>query len=462
MVDEALNPDPGPDWRSFLAEGRGLRLSGLLAVVVLHAGGNYAVVTLAPAIVAEVGGGALIGALTALFNITTILAAAAVGPLAGRFGPGPLLWAMTAACVLGALLSAGASSMTMVALGRGIAGFGGGGLLALAYVAMRSETSAAAFPKLSALTGAFWIGAAFTGPLLGGLLADLVGWRPAFVLVGGLSLAYTLANRRIIAGTEVERVSEAFPVTAFAAFGLGVALISFAPLFGAGAGLAMAAAGFGSLLSAVLRERRRAPRMFPTNAFRMATEQGGALAAKTMLGASAMSVLVFGPLLLIQVHGRSATFAGTFVLIETLSWSVGSFIAASVRAGRFLAMLGPLLSVAGLAGCAVFLVGGQLVGAGLAIATCGLGLGLAWPFLGARIIAGDTGEERAKTMAMISSVETLGFAVGGAVVGLAGSLAVDGALEGAGAVSRAAETGILVSIPLALVGAWLSFNALRR
>ncbi|MEL6210809.1 MAG: MFS transporter, partial [Pseudomonadota bacterium] len=258
MADQALNPDEAPDWRGFLAGGRGLRLSGLLAVVVLHAGGNYAVVTLAPAIVADLGGGALIGALTALFNITTVLAAAAVGPLAGRFGPGPLLWAMTVACLLGALLSAGATSMTVVALGRALAGFGGGGLLALAYVAMRAETTAAAFPKLSALTGAFWIGAAFAGPLLGGLLADLIGWRPAFLLIGGLSLAYAVANRRTIAGTLVERLSEPFPAMAFATFGVGVALISFAPLFGTGAGLAMAAAGLGSLLGAALRERRRA------------------------------------------------------------------------------------------------------------------------------------------------------------------------------------------------------------
>lgn len=77
MTENALAPDAAPNWRSFLAQGRGLRLGGLLAVIMLHAGGNYAVVTLAPAIVAEIGGGALVGALTALFNITTVLAAAA-------------------------------------------------------------------------------------------------------------------------------------------------------------------------------------------------------------------------------------------------------------------------------------------------------------------------------------------------------------------------------------------------
>ena len=46
----------------------------------MHDGENYAAVTLAQAMVAEVGGGELIGALAALFNITTVLAAAAGGP----------------------------------------------------------------------------------------------------------------------------------------------------------------------------------------------------------------------------------------------------------------------------------------------------------------------------------------------------------------------------------------------
>ena len=76
------SPRPNGDWHELLADGRGLRIGSVLAVIVLHAGVNYAVVTLAPAIITEVGGGTLIGALTALFNITTVLAAAATGPLA--------------------------------------------------------------------------------------------------------------------------------------------------------------------------------------------------------------------------------------------------------------------------------------------------------------------------------------------------------------------------------------------
>ena len=158
-TDTQRSSDTAPKWRELLADGRGVRIGTVLAVIILHAGGNYAAVTLAPAIVAEVGGGELIGALTALFNITTVLAAAATGPLASRYGTKWLWWIMIGLALSGALLSAAAGTMQWIASGRALAGFGGGGLLALGFVALRAETTTAAFPKISAISGAFWIGA---------------------------------------------------------------------------------------------------------------------------------------------------------------------------------------------------------------------------------------------------------------------------------------------------------------
>ena len=74
---------------------------------------------------------------------------------------------------------------------------------------------------------------------------------------------------------------------------------------------------------------------------------------------------------------------------------------------------------------------------------------------------GEDGGESAKTMAILSSWETLGFAIGGALVGLAGSLAIGGDPEGAQAIQRAATAGILASMPLAFAGALLCQRALR-
>ncbi|MGR3502461.1 MFS transporter [Pseudaestuariivita sp.] len=450
-----------PTWRALLAGGRGARIASVLTVIVLHAGGNYAAVTLAPAIVQDVGGGALIGALTALFNITTVLAAAATGPLAARYGTRWLWWGMSGLAILGALISALAGSMVLVATGRALAGFGGGGLLALGFVALRAETSAAAFPKISAISGAFWIGAAFAGPVIGGLFADFIGWRPAFVLLGVGMLAYGALNARTIARVTTEGSTERFPILSFAAFGSAIGCVSFAPHFTPIVASGLTVLGALAFALAVWRERSRAPRMFPARAFRVATMQGSAIAAKTVLGASAMSILVFGPLILTQVHGKSATFAGAFVLIETVGWSVASFVIVSAPWGRRLALLGPWITLAGLAGCSVFLIDGHLTGAALSIAACGFGLGMIWPFLGERMVAGDLDGEQTKTMAMVSSVETLGFAIGGALVGLVGAFVAGGAIDDAASVRAATQAGILLSMPFAMLGGVAAIRAMR-
>ncbi|MEO1607248.1 MAG: MFS transporter [Pseudomonadota bacterium] len=463
ISDPATNvADHAPNWRELLADGRGLRIGAVLAVIVLHAGGNYAAVTLAPAIVADVGGGELIGALTALFNITTVLAAAATGPLASRYGTRWLWWIMTGLALSGALLSAAADTMSWIATGRAIAGFGGGGLLALGFVALRAETTAAAFPKISAISGAFWIGAAFAGPLIGGVFADFVGWRPAFVLLGIGMLIYGISNARMIAKVETERDTEPFPILSFVSFGLGVGLISFAPQFDRGIAGAMTVAGLVSLATAVWRERSHAPRMFPKRAFRLQTLQGSAIAAKTVLGASAMSILVFGPLVLTQVHGHSATFAGAFVLIETIGWSVASFVIVSVSWGRRLSLAGPFVTLAGLVGCYLFLLDGHLIGAALSIGACGFGLGMIWPYLGEQMVAGDLDGENTKTMAMVSSVETLGFAIGGALVGLVGAFVAGGTINDSLTILAAASAAILFSMPFALIGGVAAMQALRK
>ncbi|MEL7279242.1 MAG: MFS transporter [Pseudomonadota bacterium] len=455
-------PDPAPDWADLLADGRGRRIGAVLAVIVLHAGGNYAAVTLAPAIVAEVGGGELIGALTALFNITTVLAAAATGPLASRYGTKWLWWIMTGLAFSGALLSAAAGTMTWIATGRAIAGFGGGGLLALGFIALRAETTPAAFPKISAISGAFWIGAAFAGPLIGGLFADFVGWRPAFVMLGIGMLIYGIGNARMIAKVETERNIEPFPVVAFVAFGLGVALISFAPQFDRAIAAAITVVGLAALTSAIWRERSHVPRMFPKHAFRFQTMQGSAIAAKTLLGASAMSILVFGPLVLTKVHGHSATFAGAFVLVETIGWSVATFAIVSLSRGRWLSLAGPAVTLAGLVGCYVFLLDGHLIGAAISIGACGFGMGMIWPFLGEQIVAGDVDGENTKTMAMVSSVDTLGFAIGGALVGLVGAFVAGGTIDDSTSILVAASAAILFSMPLVLIGGAAAIQALRK
>ena len=381
----------GPaSWRDLWSGEAGRRLRVLLFVIVLHAGGNYGVVTLAPQMVSEIGGAVLIGALMALFNIFSILAAVAMGVMIKRVDAPRLFLACSALFILGGLVCAAAGRIEIVAFGRALAGFGGGGMMTLGFIELRAYITPREWPKIAALSGVMWTGAAFAGPLFGGVAADLLGWRTAFAGVSLAGLAYAVAAYGMVASRPGAADGERLPLVNFFGLGAAVTAISFAPLADGLGAAACLIAGIGGLVLVVARERLRAPRLFPASAFRPESPQGRAMIAKLVLGAGAMSVLVFGPLALTTLHGFSATAAGAFVLIETVAWTIGSFIAASLAETRvrLVAGLGPVGAAFGLVVLGWALPQGHIVVSAAAIFACGAGLGLAWPTLGQRIHPG--------------------------------------------------------------------------
>ena len=69
-------------------------------------------------------------------------------------------------------------------LGRLAQGFGGGGLVAVAFIAVQKLFDRSIWPQLFALLSAIWGISAFLGPLIGGLFAQADWWRGAFWFFG--------------------------------------------------------------------------------------------------------------------------------------------------------------------------------------------------------------------------------------------------------------------------------------
>ena len=453
----------GPvSWRDLWSGPAGRRLRVLLFVIVLHAGGNYGVVTVAPQMVSEIGGAVLIGALMALFNIFSILAAVAMGVLVKRVGAPRLFVACGALFVLGGVICAAAGRMEVVALGRALAGFGGGGLMTLGFMELRAFITPREWPKIAALSGVMWTAAAFAGPLFGGVAADLVGWRAAFAGVALAGVAYGVAAYGMIASRPGTADADRLPLVNFVGLGAAVTAISFAPLADGFVAAACLLGGIGGLVLVVARERLRAPRLFPASAFRPESAQGRAMIAKLVLGAGAMSVLVFGPLALTTLHGFSATAAGAFVLFETVAWTVGSFLVASLpeARARLVAGLGPVAAALGLVVLGWALPQGHLVVSAAAIFACGAGLGLVWPTLGQRIIQENRPEDREKAVAALASIETLGFAFGAAFVGVVGAAAVGGDLSSPAGIAVATATVTWAAAAVTVVGCLIAHRAI--
>src|SRR5262249_27675496 len=135
------------------------------------------------------------------------LAGPLVGPLSDRFGRRSLLLGSLAMLVAGSVACAFAASLSALVLCRLVQAAGAGGTPVLARAIIRDTRQdrdlAAALGLLATSMGVSPV----VGPLLGGLLAETVGWRWVFGVVAGLAAIAAVAVAAGIAETLAPRAS---------------------------------------------------------------------------------------------------------------------------------------------------------------------------------------------------------------------------------------------------------------
>ena len=113
------------------------------------------------------------------------------GALGDRWGRRPVILAALALIMVGSVVGALASGMSVLILARVIQGLGAGGMLVLVQAAVADVLPVRDRPPVMSAVGAVFAAAAVGGPLLGGWLAEGPGWRWTFWInlpVGGLAL----------------------------------------------------------------------------------------------------------------------------------------------------------------------------------------------------------------------------------------------------------------------------------
>ncbi len=146
----------------------------------LHAANSLLIVTTLPSAVMQIGGDAYVAWTYTLYMLASILIGASTGLLALTLGLRNVFIASGVLFALGCAVSALAPDMATMLIGRFIQGMGGGGQVALVFVALDRLFTKAMLPKLVALTSAVWSMSASCGPLVGGIFANMGMWRGAF------------------------------------------------------------------------------------------------------------------------------------------------------------------------------------------------------------------------------------------------------------------------------------------
>ena len=448
------------DWRALWAAGDLSRFCFVSLGILLHATNETMAATILPKLIRDLSGVELAGWVFALYELGAIVAGASAGRMVSYL---PLRANMSLAAAIfatGALICAIAPSMQIFLLGRLIEGIGGGALISLAFVSVERLFPARIWPQLFGIMSAIWGVAAFSGPMLGAVIADALNWRWAFGVFFAAGLAMAAVGYRVLATPNAASTANGaippFPFAALMVLTTSVVLIATAgvniqPLR---SGLLLAAGIGGLTLFFWVDASRPASRLFPSRPFDISTRLGSGMIMVAALSISTCSLVVYGPLLLTTLHGMSLLATGYLIAAESIAWSILSIIVANAKPKheRTIILLGVSMIAAGVAGFAYAVPNGSVPLLVACAVMQGGGFGIAWPFVTRMIVAAAPPSESTVASSGVPAMQRIGYSVGAASCGLVANAA--GFSEGLtqDAARNVAVWVFLGFVPLALVG----------
>ena len=384
------------------------------------------------------------------------------GTLGDRLGARHVYMAGLAVFTAASALCGAAPSLALLTLGRVLQGMGAA-LLVPASMALIN--GACANPQERAAAFGVWAGlggvAMAAGPLLGGVLIGLVGWRSIFLLnvpvcLAGIFMAARVAPQ-LRRGAQ-RRIDLAGQTAAIAALALLNAAIIEAPAYGwhaplVAGGLVLACA---AAIAFVALERHRAQPMLPLGFFREPVFTAAVLVS--MISAFTFYGLLFAlSLYLQQERGYAPLRAGLAFLPLTVMVPLGSLLSRRAVAWlgpRALVALACLLAGAGYLGAAACGTMARYDLLALPLPAIGFAASLITPAATAALMAAVDQGRAGIAAGVLNAARQTGAALG---VAVAGAMIAGRASVGAGM-----RVNLLIAAALSAAAAWAWWRAWSR
>ena len=155
----------------------GLIFASLILAMLMSSLGQMIFATALPTIVGELGGVDHMTWVITAFLLAQTVALPIVGKLGDMIGRKGIFLFGIAAFVVGSVLGAMATDMTLLIVARAVQGFAGGTLMVSSQAIMAEVVSARERGKYMGLIGAVFGVSSVLGPVLGGWFTDGPGWR---------------------------------------------------------------------------------------------------------------------------------------------------------------------------------------------------------------------------------------------------------------------------------------------
>ena len=286
------------------------------------------VATAMPSIVGDLGGFHLFSWVFSLYLLAQAVTIPVYGKLADMYGRRPALFAGVCLFLSGSVLAGFATSMPMLIACRGLQGVGAGALMPIAVTVVADVYPGAERGRVQGWLSSVWGISAVSGPALGALLVEHVGWPLVFWLnlpIGLLAMTLMGLFLREDVARQRQRIDVAgalLMITGTAALMLMLiqgALLERGQLAGLGLLVAICVVAF-------LRvEKRAASPMMPLALWRnpvIATANLGQLAA----GGVMIGVTSFVPTYVQGVMGQPPLVAGFALTAMSVGWPLAATV----------------------------------------------------------------------------------------------------------------------------------------
>lgn len=318
---------------------RGILIGSTATVTGLFALDSTVISVALPAIQDDLGGGSsTIEWVSSVYLLTYAVALLPAGRMVDRFGARRMFLAGAAVYVAAAFLGALSVEPWMLILGRGAQGIAAGmvspAVLVLVTHAFGAERRGWAIGLLGMLLGLF----SASGPLVGGIFTDTVGWQAIFVAHGVLAGGAALLVARAVAA---ERVTSSVALrlgatlaVAGVVLGVQVSIIE-GRRFGWEVGVVFVAIAIASAILLWRLERGRADRVVDFAMLRIPTVTASAI-SRSVVSFSFYGNLFYLTLFLEGSAGYTAFETGLILLPSSLAG-----VAASPLVGKAVDRAGP-------------------------------------------------------------------------------------------------------------------------
>lgn len=382
--------------------------------------------TALPTIVGDLGGLDHYSWVVTAYLLTSTAVMPLVGKLSDIYGRKLLFQASIAVFTAASALCGVAQDMTQLIAFRALQGLGAGGLLVLVFAIVGDVVPPRERGRYQGLVASVFAVASVIGPLIGGFIVDHFSWRWVFYVnlpVGAVALAITARALRIPVVRHPHRIDVLGAVLLVGAVSSALLVCVWGGTeyaWGSAVIVGLAVAAVALTAAFIAHERRTAEPLLPLTLFANPVISTTSAVA-VLLGMAMFGAIVFLPVYLQIVQGRTATNSGLLVLPV-----MGGILVASTISGRLITRLGHYKSfpIAGLAltsmGFVMFstmTAETSFLQSSVYMAIAGVGIGMTMPTI---ILAAQNGVDHAQlgvATSLISFFRSMGGAFGVAIFG---------------------------------------------